>query len=199
MRFWLVINLLIDVLSGCRGLEYFWPWSEVVENRRVAEVSTRPLPVGVGRPAPTPSCLLRWKVMTESTVRWVVVREKHCLFTEKVRLIRQTNRLNIDLPSLGGVAVAGAQAEMPATARDRRWKSACARFCYTDETTSSKQRFHLHGRGVIDSLYLCVRFHQANDDLCKQHLPFLHVGYLDHKNCKTGFPKSFLRMFDTAF
>jgi hypothetical protein len=84
------------VLSGCRGLEYFWPWSEVVENRRVVEVSTRPLPVGVGRPVPTPitwPSSLSWKATTESTVCWVVVREKHYLFVHW-----KNTAYNIDSP-----------------------------------------------------------------------------------------------------
>ena len=34
-------------------------------------------------------CSLRWKAMAESSVRWFIVREKHCSFAETVRLIRQ--------------------------------------------------------------------------------------------------------------
>jgi hypothetical protein len=36
-------------------------------------------------------CSFGWKAMAESTVRWFVVKEKHCLLAEKVWLIRQAN------------------------------------------------------------------------------------------------------------
>ena len=42
-------------------------------------------------------CLLCWKVMAESTVRWFILREKRCLFAEIVRLIRQANRAFVSI------------------------------------------------------------------------------------------------------
>jgi hypothetical protein len=36
---------------------------------------------------------LVWKDKLKSTIRWFVVREKHCSFAEKVRLIRQVFQL----------------------------------------------------------------------------------------------------------
>jgi hypothetical protein len=40
------------------------------------------------------ACSRGWKVMTESIVRWFVVREKHYSLAEKVRLIKQTNMID---------------------------------------------------------------------------------------------------------
>ena len=37
------------------------------------------------------SCSLCWKAKAENTVRWFIVREKHCSFAKIVRLIRQAN------------------------------------------------------------------------------------------------------------